>query len=76
MHPDQFVILNSTNEKIIENSIRELQYHFKILESMALPTNAKIPIHVGGVYGDKDTAKERFVSNLNKLERRLKERII
>lgn len=76
MHPDQFVILNSTNEKIIENSIRELQYHSKILESMALPTNAKIQIHVGGVYGDKNTAKERFVSNLNKLERSLKERII
>ncbi len=76
LHPGQFVILNSTNEKIIENSIRELQYRSKILESMALPTNAKIQIHVGGVYGDKNTAKERLVSNLNKLERRLKERII
>jgi UV DNA damage endonuclease len=76
MHPDQFVVLNSPNEKIVENSIRELQYHSDILESMALPTNAKIQIHVGGVYGDKNRSKERFVISLNKLERTLKERII
>ena len=52
MHPDQFVILNSKNEKIIENSVRELQYHSKVLESMNLPYNAKIQIHIGGVYDE------------------------
>jgi UV DNA damage endonuclease len=41
MHPDQFVILNSDNEKIIQNSIRELQYHFKVLETMSLSYDAK-----------------------------------
>jgi UV DNA damage endonuclease len=76
MHPDQFVVLNSPNEKIVENSIRELQYHSKLLESMALPTNAKIQIHIGGVYGDKNLSKKRFAICLNKLERTLKERII
>ena len=76
MHPDQFVVLNSTNEKVIENSIRELQYHSKILESMNLPTDAKIQIHVGGVYGDKNIAKGKFVNSFHKLGRCLKERII
>ncbi len=71
MHPDQFVILNSTNEKIIENSVRELEYHSKILESMTLPTNAKIQIHIGGVYGDRNIAKERFVNNFDKLKERI-----
>ncbi|MBA3976845.1 MAG: UV DNA damage repair endonuclease UvsE [Nitrosopumilus sp.] len=76
MHPDQFVVLNSTSEKVIENSIRELQYHSKVLESMTLPTDAKIQIHIGGVYGDKNMAKEKFINSFNKLEGYLKERII
>jgi UV DNA damage endonuclease len=76
MHPDQFVILNSKNEKIIENSIRELQYHSKVLESMNLPYNAKIQIHIGGVYEDKRTSKERFIKTFMKLEENLKKRII
>jgi UV DNA damage endonuclease len=76
MHPDQFVILNSKNEKIIENSVRELQYHSKVLESMNLPYNAKIQIHIGGVYDDKKTSKERFIKTFMKLEENLKKRII
>ena len=67
MHPDQFVILNSKSEDIVKNSIMELQYHCKLLDSMRLPSNAKIQIHVGGVYGDKKKAKKDFTNNFNKL---------
>ena len=76
MHPDQFVILNSKNEKIIENSVRELQYHSKVLESMNLTHSAKIQIHIGGVYEDKRTSKERFIKTFMKLEENLRKRII
>lgn len=77
MHPDQFVILNSKSEEIVKNSIRELQYHCKLLDNMRLPDNAKIQIHVGGVYRDKDKAKKDFVNNFNKLlEERLKKRLV
>jgi UV DNA damage endonuclease len=77
MHPDQFVILNSKSEYIVKNSIRELQYHCKLLDSMRLPTSAKIQIHVGGVYGDKKKAKKDFVNNFNNLlEESLKKRLV
>jgi UV DNA damage endonuclease len=75
MHPNQFVILNSKNEKIVENSVRELQYHSKVLDSMNLPHNAKIQIHIGGVYEDKRTSKERFTKTFVKLEENLRKRI-
>lgn len=42
MHPDQFVVLNSPNEKIVQNSINELIYHCKILDTMRLDETAKI----------------------------------
>ncbi|MDQ4073916.1 MAG: UV DNA damage repair endonuclease UvsE [Thermoproteota archaeon] len=77
MHPDQFVILNSNSEVVIENSIRELQYHCKLLESMNLTCSAKIQIHGGGAYGDKAKAKRSFIDNFNKLlEENLKDRLV
>jgi UV DNA damage endonuclease len=75
MHPDQFVILNAVDEKIVQNSIRELQYHSLVLETMNLSYEAKIQIHVGGVYGNKQVAKKRFIKNFNNIDEGLKRRI-
>jgi UV DNA damage endonuclease len=61
MHPDQFVVLSSPNEKILENSINELKYHCKLLDAMGLDETAKVQIHVGGVYGNKQQTIDRFV---------------
>jgi UV DNA damage endonuclease len=65
MHPDQFVILNSPNRKIVENSINELKYHCRVLDAMCLDKTAKVQIHVGGVYENKQEAIDRFVRTLN-----------
>jgi UV DNA damage endonuclease len=65
MHPDQFVVINSPTEKIIQTSIDELKYHCRILDCMNLPETAKIQIHVGGVYGNKIDAIDRFVRMYN-----------
>lgn len=73
IHPDQFVILNSPNHTIIENRIRELKYHCKVLDAMELDETAKVQIHVGGVYGNKIEALTRFASCIldNAIRRRL-----
>ncbi len=76
MHPSQFVILNSKHERIIENSIKELHYHCKLLDGMGLPHDAKIQIHVGGAFGDKKTAKDDFINTYNKLDEKLKNRMV
>jgi len=65
MHPDQFVILNSPDNKIVENSINELKYHSKVLDTMCLDDTAKVQIHVGGVYGNKVKARDRFIKTYN-----------
>jgi UV DNA damage endonuclease len=65
MHPDQFVILNSPDNKIVENSINELKYHCKVLDTMCLDDAAKVQIHVGGVYGNKLEARDRFIKTYN-----------
>lgn len=65
MHPDQFIVLNSPNAKMVQNSIDELIYHCKILDTMRLDETAKVQIHVGGVYGNKLNAINRFIKTYN-----------
>ena len=76
MHPDQFVIINSLKEDVVERSVRELEYHLTVLDEMGLDSTAKIQIHLGGVYGDKDSAMDRFISTYNSLRKPLKSRLV
>jgi len=75
MHPDQFTLLNSPKQEVVERSIAELDYHATALDAMNLDSTAKIQIHVGGVYNERENAMTRFIdvhSNLpDKISRRL-----
>lgn len=61
MHPGQYVVLNSTNPEVVERSIAELAYHAALLEAFQLDATHKMVLHIGGIYGDKKSAMERFV---------------
>jgi UV DNA damage endonuclease len=76
MHPDQFVLINALKDDVVERSIRELEYHRTILNEMDLDSTAKIQIHVGGVYGDKRAAIERFVDRYKSLDPSLRLRLV
>lgn len=76
MHPDQFVLLNSPDRKIVRNSIKELIYHCEILNLMELDETAKVQIHIGGVYDDKRKSVERFIKNYNQLPVNVKARLV
>jgi UV DNA damage endonuclease len=61
MHPDQFIILNSPDERIVSRSIAELAYHAELLDLMGLDSSAKIQLHVGGLYGNPAESISRFI---------------
>jgi UV DNA damage endonuclease len=60
----------------VKRSVAELVYHAKVLDALRLDTTAKIQIHVGGMYGDKDRAIERFVSEYRRLPRTVSRRLV
>jgi len=76
MHPDQFIVLNSPDEKIVSRSIAELMYHAKLLDGMNLDRSAKIQLHVGGVYGDAGKSISRFIHEFEKLDHIIKNRLV
>jgi UV DNA damage endonuclease len=76
MHPDQFTLINSIKDEIFERSKNELHYHTEILDLMKLDTSAKIQIHVGGVYGDKEKSMERFVTRFGVLDDSIIQRLV
>jgi UV DNA damage endonuclease len=76
MHPDQFVLINALRPTIFQNSVRELAYHCKVLDLMGLDRKAKVQIHVGGVYGDKDASVQRFIGRYDSLSPGIKRRLV
>ncbi|MGM0441999.1 MAG: UV DNA damage repair endonuclease UvsE [Elusimicrobiota bacterium] len=76
MHPDQFIVLNTKREKVLKNSVGELEYHAALLDSLELDKSAKIQLHVGGVYGEKEKSMERFVKRYTGLSDRVKRRLV
>jgi UV DNA damage endonuclease len=76
MHPGQFTLINSPDTRVFENSVQELAYHAHVLDLMTLDTSAKIQIHVGGTYKDKDQSMIRFVERFGTLDELLKRRLV
>jgi UV DNA damage endonuclease len=76
MHPDQFIVLNTKKLDVLENSLRELQYHADLLDAMGLDETHKIQIHVGGVYGEKENSLNRFIERYQDLEISIQKRLV
>lgn len=56
MHPGQYVVLNSNDLSVVDRSLRELEYHFWVLDTLGLGSESIVVVHVGGIYGDKQKA--------------------
>ena len=75
-HPDQFVVLNSPSPDIVRRSLEELEYQGTMLDLMGLDSTAKLQIHVGGLYGDRELAISRFAQVYATLPAALRARVV
>jgi UV DNA damage endonuclease len=75
-HPGQYTVLNSPTEDVVARAIQDLDYHNKMLECLGVGNAHKIILHVGGSYGDKTAAMERFAANFERLSDAVKHRLV
>ena len=76
-HPGPFNVLTSPHEHVVKNCIGDLTDHGDVFDMMNLsrtPYN-KINIHLGGAYGDKESAMDRFCKNFEKLPESVQTRL-
>ena len=76
MHPGQYTVLNSPNEEVVSKAIKDLEYHSNFLDSLKVDSKHKLVLHIGGVYGDKKNAIDRFIKNYNRLSPSVKKRLV
>jgi len=76
-HPGQFNVLCSPKPNVVERSITDLTIHGTIFDWLGLPRSpyAKINIHLGGAYGDKEASMKRFCEAFQRLPDSVKTRL-
>jgi UV DNA damage endonuclease len=76
-HPGPFNLLASSNEEVIENTVKDLEMHALLFDLMGLsrtPFN-KINIHIGATYGNKLQAAETWCKNFLRLSEGVRSRL-
>lgn len=76
-HPGPFCVLGSPSQKVVDNTITDLELHGELFDLMGLshsPYN-KINIHCNGTYGNKQETMKRFCDNYDRLSHSVKSRL-
>ncbi|MGW6297950.1 UV DNA damage repair endonuclease UvsE [Peribacillus butanolivorans] len=74
-HPNQFTLFTSPKPEITQNAVKDMEFHYKMLDAMGIADSSFINIHVGGAYGDKESAIIRVHDNLKSLPKHVKARM-
>jgi UV DNA damage endonuclease len=73
LHPDQFVVLSSDSESVVQNSVKILKMHARTMDLLRQPRSewAAMTIH-----GGKSDRADRMVENLKRLPEGIRNRIV
>lgn len=76
MHPGQYTVLNSLDEGVAARAAEDLAYHARVLDLLQTGISHRIVLHVGGAYGDRTRAMDRFARRFRALEPTVRRRIV
>ena len=64
IHPDQFVVLNSTSAQVVRNSVKTLLYHAQILDLLGLPRSSWTVMNIHGGKGGRSSQMVEIIRDL------------
>lgn len=71
-HPGQFTVISSDSDQVIENAIKELEYHAWMFDAMGLP---QTPYHAINIHGGKRDRANRMVETILSLPEGVRKRL-
>ena len=75
-HPSQYILINTPDEDVLQKSFNDLASQADMLDRMGMDANGVLVTHVGGIYGDRAAARERWVRNYARLPEAARRRLV
>jgi UV DNA damage endonuclease len=76
LHPSQYIVLNAVDDDVARKSMLDLDVQARLLDAMEQGPEAVVVLHVGGVYGDREAALQRFAANFERLSEPARRRLV
>ncbi len=74
-HPDQFNVINSVKDKVVNDTLNNLNHAVDLFELMNYE-EGKLVIHTGSSADGKEESIKRFIQNYNNFPKRIQDRLI
>jgi UV DNA damage endonuclease len=75
-HPGQYTVINSPDDVLAAKSMLDLEQDALLLDALGQPEEAVVVVHVGGLYGDREAALERWARAFQRLSGRAQRRVV
>jgi UV DNA damage endonuclease len=72
LHPDQFVVLSSDSDQVLQTSIKILERHARTLDLLGLPRS---PWSLMNIHGGKSQRAEKLIKVISELPQAIKSRL-
>jgi UV DNA damage endonuclease len=76
LHPSQYVLLSALDPAINAKGIWDVNSQAELLDAMEQGPEAIVILHLGGAYGNKEAAMQRFVENYPRLSESGRRRLV
>ena len=74
-HPGQYTVIDGPDPELTRRSLLDLEQDALLLDALGQGREATVVVHVGGVYGDKASALDRWVRAYESLSERARGRV-
>ena len=71
-HPGQFTVLSSDSQNVVDNSIKELEYHAWVFDQMGFD---QTPFYAINIHGGKANRKDQLINVIQSLPSNVKNRL-
>lgn len=76
LHPSQYVLLSAQDDAINRKGIADVNAQAELLDALEQGPEAVVVLHLGGAYGDKDSALARFEASWPRLSEAGRRRLV